>query len=302
MKSNYLFILESPFQMLQAIELINQKKIIDFEIVIRKNSNEVNNSQIVELVKLFTYEGNCRSFRTLSFYSKASLLLIIFFKAFSHDKLVFGDSNSYLFRFIKFLFRKKKFLLLDDGVATINDSGKNYKYQRFTIFNCLQYKRNNEFQFLSSFNANSHINNLGSGSLIVGTKAVEEGILTKNVYHKFISDALKISREFSHQILYIPHRGESDENIKEISAQGLRVYRPKYPIELIGYELCIEVKSITSLFSTALYSMAIIYPSSKITAIELESNLILKRRQSIEQIYKHLNDSENISIVNLSYD
>lgn len=283
-------LVESPFQLLQGIELEaeNEKNIY----LVRLNKNERNNNQLREVLNLF----DITNFVFIRSYYKFSLVfympVLLIFATLSRRFYV-GDENSIFFRVLKRYISKEKLFLLDDGVATLSrDASRDYK--RFTIFEGVSGIRNkldNARLFIEKVDKSITVD------VIVGGKLVEEGICSFDTYESILAqmiDALKIN---NNKIVYVPHRGENLEKLKGLGRKyGFDVYLNNLPIELIGFELQANVASVLSVLSTALFSMTLIYRDATIKVYPLKLSMINSRKPQIENLYKIMREQSLFGI------
>lgn len=279
-----LLLAESPFQLLQGVELecINGRTIY----IVRTNSNKRNNSQMRELLRVF----DISNVFFIGLGNKISLIIhipFLFFLVLLSNRLYVGDENSILFRSLKRFMPKRKVVLLDDGVATLSlDASRDYK--RFTIFDAVPGERNglNKARLLVE-----QVQKTSSIDVIVGGKLVEENICSIATYEKILDQMLTDLQGSNNRTIYIPHRGEDLGRLKEWSNKyDFEIYLNELPIELIGFELRADVVSVLSVMSTALFSMSLIYREARIKVYPLDPNSILNRVAPIENLYKIMRD------------
>ncbi|MEA1988823.1 MAG: hypothetical protein U9N57_06410 [Pseudomonadota bacterium] len=103
----------------------------------------------------------------------------------------------------------------------------------------------------------------------------------------------KIASKHSNlEILYVPHRGESLKKIEQINSfPNIRVEFLDYPIELYGLVNDTLPFKVTSFYSTALYTMNVIY-GVKTEAIKLDG-----LSDEVEMVYDAYQKSRNITSV-----
>lgn len=275
------YFVESPFQLLQAVEYVMLDKDLSHNVIIRLNGIERNDTQLINIVNLFGLKGvryfNLKSKESIIFY----LFPLLFYALFSKEFVV-GDENSFIFRLIRLFSSKNKITILDDGVATFNSKYKN-KYRRFTVF------RNvlgvfNSFTECRRINKSCSINE--EVNVIIGGKLVEENICSKAVYHQLIEKMMVFTSLNKKKTIYVAHRGEDFNNIKEIRSKfNVDVFLNQLPIELLGYEASVKPILVMSVLSTALYSMSSIFDSADFYVFPLELSNIYNRKESIESLY-----------------
>ena len=123
---------DSPFQLLQVYELRKQRKGLN-KVYIRLNGKIENDKQLKSLAQLLMPD-NCKIIRIIKRYEKIYYYSMFLFLGLMHSQIIIGDANSFLFKILRVFLPYSKFILLDDGVATINDGLVNTLYSRFTIF------------------------------------------------------------------------------------------------------------------------------------------------------------------------
>lgn len=182
---------------------------------------------------------------------------------------------------------------MDDGVATINS--QNHNVARFTIFNKDNIFLKNDFSQLNRFLNKKLPNSEKKIALIVGTKAIEEKILSKEDYFRFINCSIEFANNL--EIYYWPHRGESRQTIEYVKNHAnIKVVNPTLPIELVSLLIHANPEIIISMFSTALFSLKKIYPKASLTAIQMDDDCYLERKESIINMYKYFTKNTDIKI------
>ena len=276
---------DSPFQLLQVLELDKN----DFKIskvFIRLNGKEENDKQLKNMEKMLNIES-CKFININNFYQKIYYYTSLTVVFMLYKNIIFGDANCLLFRLIHAFKSQKNILLLDDGVATINDKKFNDIYQRFTIFP--KYVSNPivnnfyEVQRLSKecVTTKKHV--------IVGGKFVDEGICDEHTYNEVIKKITSNLNEMDTKCIYIPHRGETDSHLARLKKNfTFQIIRLDYPIELLTLESGIYPLSISHVMSTAVFSMRKIYSDVDIFTSRIPASKILLRRESIGNIYKEI--------------
>jgi len=288
-----LFYIESPFQLMQAFELVDSFS--DYRVVIRLGPSEPNNSQLKNLVSLFKLH-NVTYVYCVSQYQCSILVIKLIVSSLRCSNIFIGDENSRVFKIVRYFLARDKVILLDDGVATINSKPENKLYRRFTLFDSEQEDNMvNRFERIRSFIGRQQ--QTRSISVIVGGKLVEEGIVSRETYLKVIGKMVSNS-DNSLDLIYIPHRGEKSENLEILKRSfGVSIVRTRFPIELIEYELNSKLISIHSTFSTAIFSMGVIVKDVKILVYQIEEDKILSRGRAIKNQYSRIESNPMIRII-----
>ena len=297
MTKKTLFYIESPFQLIQAYEIIKENHPRHYKILIRSNSSRKNNDQLKKIKEIFKLKESV--FLKSANIFKFTLVFIFLIEAFKANKIFFGDSNSYVYKITKKII-SQKVILLDDGSSTMIDKNQNHK--RFSMFKNNENKQINSFRNLKEF-IKTKEGIKKSHSVIVGQNVVELGITSKDKYLKFLDQACKAS---NYEKVYIPHRYELDSNLKIYKQSlNLKIIELELPIELIEYELDIELKEVFSLYSTALFSLKNVYEHVMLYSFNLRKENLLNHNvrgntvSDIERIYKIIEADTKIKLVEL---
>ena len=200
-------LIESPFQLLQGIELEteNEKNIY----LIRLNNNERNNNQMREMLNLFNISNVIFIHSYYKFLLAFYIPVVLIFATLS-KRFHVGDENSVFFRVIKRYVTKDRFFLLDDGVATLSP-GASRDYKRITIFEGVPGIRN---KLGSARLLIEQVDKSITIDVIVGGKLVEEGICSFDTYESILAQMITDLQGGNNKIVYVPHRGENLEKIK----------------------------------------------------------------------------------------
>lgn len=279
-----LIYVDSPFQLLQVFELRTQIP-VSSSIFVRLNGKAENDKQLLFTLDLLNI--NARRVVISSGYQKAIFYFTFLIYALFHKKVVIGDANSFLFRLVKNFYSKKKFILLDDGVATLNNVVENSTYQRFTIFpqhvaNSIANNYSGLTTLLSSVKSKPT-------DLIIGGKLVDEGICSFEDYIKALDCMILKLRDGFRPLIYVAHRGESDAIVGYVRQKyGIRVVRTKYPVELIEFELGIKPFRVAHILSSAVFSLKLLYSECQFFTYQLDDSSILDRYEKIKNIYRIL--------------
>ncbi|MNZ75111.1 hypothetical protein D3C78_935820 [compost metagenome] len=271
----YLFIVETPFQLLCAYEYLNLKK-INPKIVIRKSSVGANDFQIDSMLgdmgRLDAVQIIIRPRRAMDFFKCVLKLLPIFFV--NYEEVVLGSYFSGVQRKIARLVSKRGVVLLDDGVASVlADKVISEKepgvYSAFSIFplRAASYRRveSNSFKAVSE-RYDCYVQE-DLSCFFIGQSLVDIGAIDMDSYVR----AVKVCAEATNgsMLNYIPHRTESAECIDMVKKiDGVRVFPTDCAIEYYMLKERIKPVNVYSVISTALYSIATIYPDSGVFCVQ----------------------------------
>jgi len=301
-----LFIIGTPLQLLNAIEAIKYFQLDECILVIVHRSLKANKVQIEDLKNMYKFE------ETIDIeYSKNSSMmkyvnLVKYLKKYRYSYIFFPKLET-VPKLVLPNVKKEKVFLLDDGVLTVEIYDKfikknklnkyNLKEIRFLLFG-LKIKIKDKINFFTYFDLEPL-----DGVEIIKNKLsfIKETYLNKStkddslIYFighppskavdndTYMNSILTLVKKFNKKIIYIPHRGETEEGIKQISSLTtdiLNVLNVNMPIELYFLKNKIYPTHIISYYSTALTTLNILYPESKVSYVhipnymELDKNLI----------------------------
>ncbi|MEX6196576.1 hypothetical protein AB6G30_01865 [Providencia stuartii] len=261
-------------------------------------------------IKVIKSPDNIIVFYLLSF-------ITIFFK-----KIILGDIKSVYYQLAIRFINKKKVIFYDDGFSSILilnllkenknisilNGMQNASYLKKILFSIffIKYKniKINRFMFYSIFpeksignikkislNENIITDVRKNNSIFLGGKYVDIKILSFNDYCDAINKAQKISNE---KLVYIPHRSESPEFLKKLKLNipTLDINIIESPIEAYLIQHKWLPNNVFSIYSTALFTVGNLLPSSKVYFKKININLIPSHYQdSITSLYNFLNSS-----------
>jgi|GEM_PF-5041052 len=229
------------------------------------------------------------------------------------DVVAFGDFRSGLCQALYRFFCGKRLWLLDDGIAALNlfkmQDGeiffdRNVIDQKDMFVAKLFLKKNNGSEsvvlktFLNidvslpfvvekislneAFSAEKIKNQVVESNLVyfVGSKFVEEGILTESDYMEICHKAfLKFNKG---TIVYFPHREETDELIEKIRCRfGFKIVRPLLPLEFYVCQQLTLPTAIVGVSSAAICTIANIYPHIKVYLIDFKRDFLPENHQLV---------------------
>jgi hypothetical protein len=287
-------LIESPFQLIQLAEYIAINNVYDYRVVLRLNNNEVNNTQLLNTLEVLGVD----KYKCDVSKSKFILIAYLLINYRLLGRLVIGDENSAIYRIIRLLIPLKFFLFLDDGTASLKSKNKGDRYTIFETVIGIKNKLTCITKLIESTNVGVSPKKL----IILGGKLIEVGICSRDIYIGVI-DAMVADIRKNHSmdivIAYIPHRGESEyktflteEYCKKFN---IEVIQNELPVEFIAIEVKCSVVGVFGMFSTALFSMKLIYPFSEIKYYILSEDDLLCRKDAVMDFYLMMKGSSMIS-------
>ena len=273
-KSKVFYYVESAPQILSAYRHILQKKINEFDMLVRLNGNIINDEQIqlvlkkLELIKSGNIVAHRLGYKLIYTLIRRSLLG-------KYSEFCIADIRSPVSLFAIILSLSKKFVLLDDGVASI--TFYKLRQQKEGILIGGTFKRAlarfaqarlkditlhtmmplnsidgitvelNEYKFQPS-NARIKVGIDEALAVFIGSKVVEEGVCSKEYFENTIKRF--VSANIGRRLVYVAHREESLEKF-EIFPQ-LQIVRLPHPLELEYGVVCDIPSCICSFYSAGL--------------------------------------------------
>ena len=302
-----IFFVEAPFQVLSAYEAIPFFSLEDYSLVVRLSGEKANDIQLKQIVNFLFKDSKNIEFtfiksrnRTLLDYLRMIKYLVkISVMQFQYKYVFIGNMESGFLSIIMKVINKNKIFLLDDGIKSItfqNTFTEKKYFNLFTMLNNLKPIANqiiiyNNFKHIEKLISNIKYNN---NVLFVGSKLNEVGIVTEAFYIEYIK---KISNYYkNNKILYIPHRGESENKLAKIAmVENIEIVKMDYPVEFypIFFKSC--PKHIASFYSAALISLSKLYPEIKVKSFFIQEPLIYKNE--IKEAYRYIKNY--VEVVNL---
>jgi hypothetical protein len=298
-----LFIVESPFQLISAIEASKYFNNEESLFVIKYNKNYTNIKQLKMIKDLFDLTN---VLEIKSFFSNAdsNIQLFLLLRKFAQEKMVFnkifiGEYRSFHMRKFFDYFTESEAYCLDDGNITyqifqlIKDKKDEYYFDNgfkgllkknlYTLqlilfgLNGLEIKR--EIKLFTCFDIskeNGHIihnfSNIKKEYKISDSKKIvyfygaylEVVGISKEKQIEFLEQAVNLFKKLDLEIIYLPHRLESEDKLSLIRNKlDLEIRKSEFPAEI---QLLVDgfiPQYIASFASSVLVSLPKIFPEIK---------------------------------------
>lgn len=288
-----LFIIQTPFQAMCAINAIRQLKIENYELSLHLHKNTgKRNMQTIELVERYGLKYNVAKTRPISLL----MLLGLLFKRDGRFNRVFLGTHLYhdgYYYALKELKRGGNLVLLDDGVATLTllkgdytVTGKSAAFMSGykAVARLLEININNVFtvykgidnsRWKIAFNDISNLRQTVKSDVekvvfFIGTcnsKYVDKLGVSESDFKQMLSNVLnkvKMSNP-DESIIYIPHGRDKSVFTKDICEEAGIEYKPlDLNIEDYILKLNITPHIIYGFTSSALYNLKMIFPESQV--------------------------------------
>ena len=322
-----IFIVQSPFQLLNAIEAREHLHKTDSDILVVSFSKNINgNNQINEVLKLYDWPKVIK--QPMYFFTSERLLRMIYLIFFLKSKkvisnLFIGDFKPDDLWLIANNLNLNKIYLLDDGGQTLNmpwmfKNIKNINKERdkrkdiiahffglkgcdrkmIGLFTMYQLPKPpnmcdvviNNFKYTKSKNENAKENI--DDIYFVGQSFISAGIIKPDEYYSYLN---KIRLRYKNKnLFYLPHRKE-DVFLLRQNCPNLEILKTKVPIELYFLLKKIKPLHIASFCSTALESLNLIYNIDNVDSFILDYKLLsVYHKKIIEDTYVYYKNKFNL--------
>lgn len=328
-----LFIIQSPLQLVSAIEAANHFSSNRNILIVRYTSEQSTNVQINAILKLYNQWDDVQVIApNVSVVVTGFRLIKLIFglnnRGYKPARLFMGDYRSW---YVPYLIKKclaEDYYLLDDGNATI-DLQKNYlprgRYyfgeglrgyikkwllfllgpqsnkimNLFTCFNlepyCTQQSiiRHN-FEY---FRARSLSKLVDSSSVyFFGGPFSELGFMTLEQELNFLNKVNNKYLDKNINLIYVPHRRDSANKMKLInSSLRIRVYEIKYCAEIDFILSHVVPVGIASFYSTVLYTLPKIVNFGFVDSYKFPISKMPKfHREAMEDVYREYSKLMNV--------
>ena len=148
----------------------------------------------------------------------------------------------------------------------------------------------NRFDLVSSFS----FRKTGAGlQVVIGQKLSENGICSQEAELHALRRMTSDVRTRGAQAVYFAHRGDSSEKLRRIEEElGVTIYRPETPVEIEFITTDRPLASIAGFYSTALFSLRVLFPDVPVTAYRIAEHEIDDfYRPGLGEVYQALADA-----------
>jgi hypothetical protein len=336
-KTTNLFLIASPFQLLNAIEAKSHFSESAATLVMLHSADTQNNDQMMQILDLAPWNEVIivKSRNPIVTYLKAmSLLSRLRRSRVRFEKIFIGEFKSHTFHTFCQNLDAQQFFNLDDGVSTIElqrqvfvkpayrlekDKGlkhllkylikslfslngneeKNLKFDLYTCFDLIEHAGQTIVvnEYRYLSQKIAKLNKLKTKVYFYGSCISEKNIMG---LESEITMLGKVKTHFSdreRELLYIPHRLDSPSKLSAIRELGIR-------IKLLGHAAEIEPLlsgelpgEISSFFSTALYTLSKIHQYESVVSFRIPVHLLVNRREAISKLYEEY--ARHMTIIDL---
>lgn len=320
--SSGIFFVESPLQLVNAISAVNDFHLQkDSMLIARLNGDPSNDEQIKKIVEDH-WQGEfffhtIRNSRTKYYF----FILIIFklyikLRKFNINYIFIGEFRSIWMQILRNILKSKNSWMVDDGMSTItianylNERRYStipliYKFNNFlnqpiniySLYENLNIKNNaitirkNNLNFLKNLKKDQEYDQ--NNFYFFGQKLYEINTLTlDNEVNLLIEIKQYVREHLDLNMIYISHRGDSEEKLKILRDKKIKIIHPSLPSEIFFAIAKNNIPSnIGSFYSSALYGMKNIYDIKLAISFQFnEKRLVLDKNRSkqISKDFKYL--------------
>jgi len=271
-----LYYIESPGQLIIAIEIISIRK-IKCILLIRIAGSKYNREQMNNTLAFYKKKDISEYLNEIKLVDSFYMFLWSFLKynfLYRFEKVFVGSFKSRflsVFRLIRF-----KVTLIDDGTATFLYYSRLRKNSNFSfvmdLYTCLPLKpiipsqlvEYQEYNYLKS-----HINREREEDCVwfFGAKYVESFIVSESNYLAMLKEVKKFFQ--NKNIKYIPHRQESEANLAKYELIGFNIKRFQFPSELELVKSTKIPNTIAGFYSASLLTSSILFPDINIISFKI---------------------------------
>lgn len=293
-----LYLVESPFQLLSALEAIEYYKTNDYKLIIRL-SNKENENQLLRIVNDLDLDKGRITFISVYKYGlllkkiiEVKFMIWLYFNKNKYTVYFLGDYHSgYLTLLRRLCLKNKTIIYLDDGASTIranNSFTKEKFFDWFTIYDLKSLPEQSIIQHNFSYLRKRVADNVVAKNdqvIILGDKFYEEGMLSRENSNRILEQL--ISALIGEKVIYLAHRGASKEKLDYIrNKYNIDVVKHDFPIELYGLYMGELPKRVVSFFSTALFSLQKIYPEIEVKLYRIDTTMFTSHRETYDEGYQ----------------
>lgn len=298
------FVVESPMQLLNAIESKYYFSITNSYLFIRYDGIPSNDSHIDYVLNSIDDDFKVVS-RILVPYGKKDLFKMLFplFRClrYNPDYLFIGNFYSGYIKLLKFLFPNKKTFYLDDGAQTTRLYHENQRINLFSYFSFPDVFSNrlyihHNFEYLKSRLREKTPIRLKNTVYIVGAALVENQLLSIEKYELVFNLLLTHYKDYN--ILYFPHRFENLDKFQRYA--NVSIMNIDMPIELYLLQSSSLPQVVTSFYSAALYTVNSIFGNViNVEAFKIPCDYFYDSQYGcrVEKLYNYL--SQSIRVIEL---
>lgn len=300
MKSAF-FIVESPMQLISAIEANEHFKPSKSILFIRYNKEDTNDGQINNILSYGHFDSKFSiKIRVNSKIAYVKLLyvyaLLLFFRP---STLFIGDYKANFMKMIYRIVDKEKCIFLDDGTQSSYIYYQDPKANMFSYFkfpaeeNSQRLYVHNTFPYFRGILKHNKKEILDDTVYFLGAPLLEKKMISAEQFDLYFSKVANYYLNQGYSIKYLPHRHEDNEKLRKYL--NVEVMVLDEPVELYLLHANVLPSCIASFYSAALYTIQqIFYEEVKqVQSFYFPTEIMMvseDTKHKIESVYKTLGE------------
>ncbi len=327
----HLFIVRTPMQIVSALEAMHHFQTSNNTLVILHNPKKSNPQQIQKVIEIFNLHVIFDEIIEVTAHHQSkffrSLELIGTLKHRRYEKLFLGLYDSIGKLFLANMLYSHAYLI-DDGTATIvahrnmrnrlNSRAVGFKELRalffglrihsetpldfFTMFKLQQNADEtiitHRFEYLKKFFSQQYRQD--NTLYLLGQNITDVPILSKEKYLCYIKQI--VERYADREIIYIPHRSETvHHELYELQNRHVTIAESTMPIELYFLMNRIYPTHIVYFFTSALYTLNILFEKSRLESFVIPDDDIQSRHENVRECQRFLESTSVVPVPLQSY-
>lgn len=282
-----LFYVESPFQLLCAIEARYQFNLDKNYLFIRLNNSINNNEQIKKTLatdNAFDKVIFLNISKGLSYLNISKFYLVLLKHKFSNPDIFVGDIRPKVLSILRSCFDKTKIYIMDDGIASLS------LYKKYKSYNFYSFLDLEDTKLVK--NSFSHLHEKSDGEKIYndkivyffGAPIVEKGGISNEYFIERIHEIIKYYQKLKIKFIYVMHR---EENVSKLDFIGKdNIIQFDIPIEVQFLRSSELPQNIASFYSAALITLTKMFPNIIATSFYIQNEQVNEPfKNNIENCY-----------------
>ncbi len=286
-KANKIAFISSPSQHICLNEFLYKNSIPKLLIIVGYPS-AASIFQIKTISKRLEYIKNQKLIFLSEIMSEVKFTIVLKFLkiVFFFKSVIIGDMNYYHSKGIYLV--SKEVLFLDEGINFLNLKKNETKIKQsfFTIFNEINTKQDvqrNNYEYLRSKVKDLKINH--NLIYLLGTSDAHPKIdaLDNKTYITLIRNICASNK--NKKVIFIPHRNEVIDNIKNLKIENLSIKINEYPIEFCLTQLNEIPSKFIGFYTMALINLKIVLKNSQIEVLNMNYDLKNLKNENLKDLY-----------------
>ena len=287
-KENKIAFISSPSQLICLNEFLYKNSTPKLLIIVGYPSI-TSISQIKSISKRLEYIKNQKLIFLSELMSEVKFTTVLKFLkiVFFFKSVIIGDMNYYHSKGIYLV--SKEVLFLDEGINFLNLKKNELKIKQsfFTIFSGINTKQNiqkNNYDYLRSKVKSLKINH--NLIYLLGTSDAHPKIdaLNNKTYITLIRNICDLNK--NKKVIFIPHRNEVIENIKNLNIENLSIKINEYPIEFCLTQLNEIPSKFIGFYTMALINLKIVLKNSQIEVLNMNYDFKNLKNENLKDLYR----------------